>query len=154
MLNIKKAITLSGILFNNFVSLSLIVIFCWLGNVYAQMPGDFPPGIEFDPRHPLQQGEGGISPSVISEDVELVGTTGGAVYDVFTQENYAYICAGGTLTILNVSVPSHPTNVGCVALPDFAFGVYVQGSLTYVADRESGLRIIDVSDPSSPNLYQ
>ena len=53
MLNIKKAITVSGILLNNFVSLSLILIlFCWLGNLYAQMPGDFPEGREFDPRHP------------------------------------------------------------------------------------------------------
>ena len=44
MLNIKKAITVSGILFNNLVSSSLIIMFCWLGNLYAQMPGDFPEG--------------------------------------------------------------------------------------------------------------
>ena len=44
MLNIKKAevarneaITVSEILFNNFVSLSFIIMFCWFGNVYAQM---------------------------------------------------------------------------------------------------------------------
>ncbi|MFQ6039808.1 MAG: hypothetical protein ACE5PV_03045 [Candidatus Poribacteria bacterium] len=34
------------------------------------------------------------------------------------------------------------------------YGVYVQDSFAYVADRESGLRITDVSDPSSSNLYQ
>ena len=75
MLNIKKAITISRILLNNFVSLSLFIIFCWLGNLYAQMPGDFPEGREFDPRHPPQQGERGISPSAISENVEIVGVT-------------------------------------------------------------------------------
>ena len=37
MSNIKKAITVSGILFNNFVSLSLIIIFCWLGNLFASL---------------------------------------------------------------------------------------------------------------------
>ena len=49
MLKIKKAevarneaITVSGILLNNFVSLSLIIMFCWFGNLYAQMPDDFP----------------------------------------------------------------------------------------------------------------
>jgi len=73
MLNIKKAITVSGILLNNFVSLSLIIMFCWLGNLYAQMPGDFPQGRGFDPRHPFSLREGGISPSAISENVEFVG---------------------------------------------------------------------------------
>ena len=99
MLNIKKTITVSGILLNNFVSLSLIIMFCWLGNLYAQMQSvpDFPEGRVFDPRHPPKRGEGGISPSAISENVELVGTTGGAVYDVFVQGNYAYICAGNFL---------------------------------------------------------
>ena len=75
MLNIKKAITVSGILLNNFVSLSLIIMFCWLGNLYAQMPGDFPQGRGFDPRHPFSLREGGISPSAISENVEFVGAT-------------------------------------------------------------------------------
>ena len=151
MLNIKKATTVSGNLFNNFFSLSLIIMFCWLGNVYAQMPGDFPKVREFDPRHPPQQGEGNISPSAISENVELVGATGGPVWDVFVQDNYAYVCADGVLLILDVSVPSNPKNVGTVALPDMALGVYVQGGLAYVADGSSGLRIIDVSVPSSPS---
>jgi hypothetical protein len=162
MLNIKKAITVSEILNHNLISLSLIfVIFCLSGHLYAQTPpaSDFPPGREFDPRHPftsfkgrpLDLRESGISPSAISENVELVGATGGAVYDVFVQGNYAYyVCAGGTLTILDVSAPSHPTKVGYVALTDVACGVYVQGGLAYVADDEFGLRIIDVSSPSSP----
>ena len=89
MLNIKKAITVLGIPLNNLVSLSLFIMFCWLGNLfaplssllsvnhYAQMQSvpDFPKGIEFDPRHPPQQGERGISPSAISENVEIVGVT-------------------------------------------------------------------------------
>ena len=35
--------------------------------------------------------------------------TGGIVYDVFVQDDYAYVCAGGMLTILDVSAPSNPT---------------------------------------------
>lgn len=120
------------------------------GNLYAQMPGGFPKGREFAPRHLPQREEVGILPSAISENVEFVGTTGGSVQDVFVQDNYAYVCAGGTLTILDVSAPSNPIKVGYVALPDFAYSVYVQDSLAYVADVSSGLRIIDVSVPSSP----
>jgi len=160
MLNIKKAevarneaITVSSILFNNFVSLSLfLVLFCLSGHLYAQMPPalDFPQGSEFDPKHSLEPRKSGISPSAISKNVELVGATGGAVFDVFVQDNYAYVCAGVFLVILDISAPSNPTKVGYVLLPDIARGVYVQGSFAYVADDWSGLRIIDVSSPSSP----
>jgi len=114
------------------------------------MPGDFPEGGEFEPRHLLQRREGGISPSTISQNVELVAATGGAVYDVFAQDNYAYVCAYGLLIILDVSTPSNPIRVGDILLPSGASGVYVQDSLAYVADGYSGLRIIDVSVPSSP----
>ena len=133
-----------------FVSLSLIIMFCRLGNVYAQMPGDFSEGKELDLRHLLQQRKGDISPSTISQNVELVAATGGAVYDVFAQDNYAYVCAYGLLIILDVSTPSNPIRVGDIPLPSGTSGVYVQDSLAYIADGYSGLRIIDVSVPSSP----
>ena len=76
----------------------------------------------------------------ISENVEFVGATGGAVYDVFVavhevaaerseQDNYAYICAGGTLTTLDVSAPSNLTNVGRAAFSDLAYDVYIQNGV-------------------------
>jgi hypothetical protein len=49
-----------------------------------------------------------------------------AVYFVNRQDNYAYVCAGGTLIILDVSAPSNPKKVGYVALLDLAYDVYVQ----------------------------
>jgi len=139
--------------FNNLIFLSLILaLFCLSGHLYAQTPPafSFPPGREFDPRHPLDLRENGISPSAISENVEFVGATGGAVYDVFVQGNYAYLCAVGVLVILDISAPAHPTKVGYIALPDLAYGVHVSGSYAYVADGSSGLRVIDVSSPSNP----
>jgi len=79
---------------------------------------------------PLDPRERGISPSAhktkslvseanISENVEFVGATGGAVWDVFVavhkataerseQGNYAYLCAYGVLVILDISAPVHP----------------------------------------------
>ncbi|MBM3238986.1 T9SS type A sorting domain-containing protein [Candidatus Poribacteria bacterium] len=153
MLNIQKAITVSEIFIHNLISLSLfLALFCFSGHLHAQTPPalDFPPGIELDPRHPLEPRESGISPSAISENVEFVGATGGAVLDVFVQENYAYLCAYGVLVILDISAPANPTKVGYIALPDRAWGVYVSGSYAYVADCGSGLRVIDVSSPSNP----
>ena len=95
MLNIKKAITVSEILLNNFVSLSLIIMFCWLSNLYAQMPGDFPEGREFDPRHPLKRGEGGISPSAIGEWSPTTPLPQGRRYHTSVEYNgYVYVIGG------------------------------------------------------------
>jgi hypothetical protein len=40
--------------------------------------------------------------------------------------------------------------VGFYNTPGYAYGVYVSGSLAYVADGSSGLRVIDVSSPENP----
>ena len=44
-----------------------------------------------------------------------------------------------------------PKEVGYYDTPSQAEGVYVSGNYAYVADDESGLRIIDISNPSLPN---
>ncbi|MBM3242513.1 hypothetical protein FJZ31_40145 [Candidatus Poribacteria bacterium] len=153
MLNIKKSITVSEILIHNLISLSLfLALFCLSGHLHAQTPPalDFPPGRELDPRHLGVLGEKGLVPSAISENVEFVGATGGAVEDVFVQGNYAYLCAYGVLVILDISAPANPTKVGNIDLPDVAEGVYVSGSYAYVADCYSGLLVIDVSSPENP----
>jgi hypothetical protein len=41
---------------------------------------------------------------------------------------------------------------GSYDTPGFAYGVYVSGSYAYVADTNSGLQIINVSNPSNPTL--
>ncbi len=43
-----------------------------------------------------------------------------------------------------------PSIIGSVDTPGFAVGVAVSGALAYVADVDSGLQVIDVSDPGSP----
>jgi len=154
----SKAITVSEILIHNLISLSLfLALFCLSGHLQAQTPLrgfqsnqpalDFTPGRELDPRHPFHLGEKGLAPSAISENVEFVGATGGAVYDVFVQGNYAYLLAGSIPVILDISDPTYPTNIGNIDLP-YA-GIYVSGSYAYVADWD-GLRVVDVSSPSNP----
>lgn len=58
-----------------------------------------------------------------------------------------FIAAVGTTTALD------SLNVCCVGrynTGDYALDVYVSGSYAYVADDTCGLRIINISDPSSP----
>jgi len=87
-------------------------------------------------------------------NVELIGQIGGPCEAVYVQGNYAYIGQGAHLAVVDISNPSRPISVGRILLPDIdiVWGVFVSGSLAYVADGTSGLKIVDISDPSSPQL--
>ncbi len=86
-----------------------------------------------------------------SQNVELIGATGGAIYDVFVKGNIAYCAGGHGLSIFDVSDPTKPKILANVVLPAPAEDVYVSGSYAYVADEVAGLRVVDVSNPSSPS---
>ena len=45
-----------------------------------------------------------------------------------------------------------PVSIGYVETPDYAQSVFVKGDYAYVADRESGVQIIDISRPRSPQI--
>jgi len=54
------------------------------------------------------------------------------------------------IQIVDISVPSAPTQVGICRTPGVAQDVAVLGTLAFVADREAGLEVIDISDPANP----
>ncbi|MBI4726783.1 hypothetical protein HY768_06115 [candidate division TA06 bacterium] len=56
----------------------------------------------------------------------------------------------GLCGIVQAQDSSNVRTVGYYDTPGYARGVAVSGSYAYVADGDSGLRIIDISDPSSP----
>jgi len=86
------------------------------------------------------------------QNVEFVGHIGGTTNAVFVQGNYAYIGVGPRLTILDISNPASPTVVGKTApMPGIVQDIYLSGNYAYVAAGSSGLRVIDVSAPTSPN---
>ncbi|MCL5074244.1 MAG: hypothetical protein M1136_01130 [Chloroflexi bacterium] len=67
------------------------------------------------------------------------------------QGNHAYIGLGPRLVVLDVSDPARPAVVGESApLPGVVQGVAMAGNYAYVAAGSSGLRIIDVSNATSP----
>jgi hypothetical protein len=66
-------------------------------------------------------------------------------------DRLAYIGAGQTMKILNVNDSANPIVLGEVLLPcPLIFDIFVKDTLAYVANYKDGLRVINVSDPSSP----
>ncbi|MGB3220186.1 MAG: hypothetical protein WBD79_22550, partial [Anaerolineae bacterium] len=85
--------------------------------------------------------------------VEFVGQIGGPSYAVEVVGNYAYVGVGPRLVILNISDPVHPVRVGQSAvLPGVVRDVSVVAGRAYVAAWDSGLQIIDISNPANPTL--
>src|SRR3989344_6004071 len=77
-------------------------------------------------------------------------------YGLAVSGNYAYVTsygigANGKLTVVDVSNPASPFEVGSATLPTNATGKpYVQGNYLYVSDSSTGLLIFDVSNPNTP----
>lgn len=87
----------------------------------------------------------------VTGQLELMGQIGGATYAVAVQGSYTYIGVGPRLVILNISDPAHPAVVGQTApLPGIVESAAVAGNYAYIADGNSGLRIIDVANPPVP----
>jgi hypothetical protein len=71
--------------------------------------------------------------------------------------HYAFVAISqgsshGSLRVLDIAEPTNLREVGSIALPDQALGVAVEGTYAYVSDSESGLQLIDVSDPTHLHL--
>lgn len=87
---------------------------------------------------------------------QLVGTldTPGYAYDVLVDDRHAYVADGATgLLVIDILLPSSPLVVGQLDTPGDAQGLSLVGSIICLADgHDSGLCLIDVSDPLSPIL--
>jgi hypothetical protein len=89
--------------------------------------------------------------SASAQNVEFVGHIGGTTNAVFVEGNYAYIGEGPRLTILDISNPAALTVVGkTMPLPGVVQDVYVFEGSAYVTTGRGGLRVVDVSNPTSP----
>ncbi|MGD2084952.1 MAG: hypothetical protein PVH61_02090 [Candidatus Aminicenantes bacterium] len=71
---------------------------------------------------------------------------------VYVQGEYAYLASvEGGLTIVDISKPSAPTEVGYRNSGSYN-DVKVSGNYAYCASKRGGLHVIDISDPTSPTL--
>ncbi|MBM3236794.1 hypothetical protein FJZ31_10930 [Candidatus Poribacteria bacterium] len=93
----------------------------------------------------------GFMVNAAGQNVEFVGITPGACYAVAVEGDIAYIVAGVYLLILDITDKSVPALLGSVQLPGMVYyGIAVSGGYAYIADGNTGLRVVDVSNPSIP----
>ena len=86
-------------------------------------------------RHPLSEGE---MVSIGKEgDMVIMTQTGSTSYD-------------STLEVIDVHDPARPVTQGIVRSPTRAMRVALKDSIAFVADADSGLRIIDIHRPDHP----
>jgi hypothetical protein len=75
----------------------------------------------------------------------------GPSYAVFIVDTIAYLGVNQCMKILNVKDSTDPILLGEVRFSSgIVYDIFIKNTLAYVADVLFGLRIIDVSDPSSP----
>ena len=85
------------------------------------------------------------------QNVDLIGQIGGDMRAVVTQGDHIYVGIGPGLVVFD-STPNNPTVIGQTApLPDLITDLAIAGRYAYVADGDSGLRIVDITDPTAPN---
>lgn len=122
--------------------------------VYAQMPEENNPYLLY-----LKKSEEmGLSSASGSMNVDLLSKTTvpeGLVPAVFVEGNYAYISAGISLVVLDISDPYSPIKRGSVAIPGNPFAaleLFIVGDYAYVAAGYAGLCVIDVSNKDNPTV--
>ncbi|MFP4460161.1 MAG: LVIVD repeat-containing protein [Candidatus Zixiibacteriota bacterium] len=71
---------------------------------------------------------------------------------VFLSGDYAYCADGGGLRIYDVSNPGAPEEAGFLLIDGIATGVFVKDNYAYVAAWEDGISIVEISDPTNPEL--
>ena len=98
-----------------------------------------------DPSHPVELGKYAQSSLVwCSVDLSIPYLEVDLVYVAKHHKDT------GGLKILNVSDPSHITEVGQFDDGGTVQRTYVEGDIAYVADASEGLEILNVSDPANP----
>jgi hypothetical protein len=81
-----------------------------------------------------------------------IGSIPAPVEAIRVQGNHAYVGAGRTLTIYDVTNPAAPKREGSYTFPEEIWSFRVYGTHVYVGANFFGLGILDVSNPSSPVL--
>jgi hypothetical protein len=96
-----------------------------------------------DPAHPRIEGEvrtGCAWDVAVSGTVACVGNTVG------------YDAGNWALQLIDITGSQDAPIVGSVHLPDQAYGLAVSGTYAYIADRVSGLQVVDFSDAGNPQI--
>jgi len=81
-----------------------------------------------------------------------VGSFTGPADLIKVNGSVAYVSAGASLTVVDISDPAAPKRVGAYTFPELIWGFTVAGNTVYVAADTYGLGILDVSNAAMPVL--
>ncbi len=96
-----------------------------------------------------------ITTPVTNDDtpIQLVGQLGGSTLTAAVRAPYVYAGIGQRLAVFDISNPGAMPILGqSDLLPGVVFDLALQGDFVYVADRNGGLQIIDISQPTQPRV--
>lgn len=86
-----------------------------------------------------------------SSPVELGSVTlESAIDEVVRAGNYAYVVAGNKLVIINSQNPTQPSVAGSIEFANRVRSIATKQNFAYLAGGDSGLIIVDISNPASP----
>jgi hypothetical protein len=85
-------------------------------------------------------------------NVSLKSHLGGSVSAIAISGGYAYVGQGQDFVVLDVDDASNPVEIGRVTIPSFVNDVDVAGDYAYLACKDTGLVIVDVSEPAKPEI--
>ncbi len=71
-------------------------------------------------------------------------------YEVYVQNNHAFVTNNDGTIIFDISNPSHPVKIGGVLTSDGAFGVYVENDTLFIASDSDGFIMANISIPEDP----
>ena len=92
-----------------------------------------------------------ISMPAQSQSLEHKCHFGGWPTAVVIIGDYAFLGAGSSIIVLDMALET-PRQVASVLLPEEPIRFIRSGNYIYVPDQESGLQIIDISDPLNPSI--
>ena len=71
---------------------------------------------------------------------------------VFLSQGYGLADRALGLEVIDVTVPSSPEKIGVVSGAENAWDIHIQGDIAYVGCHSTGVRILDISDSSAPEV--
>jgi hypothetical protein len=132
------------------ISVSMIVIIVLLsGCVQKPIDATIPSSTD-SITTPAKTSEPTSSTSAV-EKLKVIGQIGGPTKAVAVSGNYAYVGVGMRVMVLDISNPASPSEIGVTQpFEGEVRDIAVSGNFAYVAAAETGLYIVNITNPAKP----
>jgi len=87
-----------------------------------------------------------------NEEVQDVVVNNNYVYILHNYDNYYFNDDWTTVTILDISIPDNPTEVGKYSTEAYATDMLVSNNYVYIALSQKGIQMLDITNPANPTL--